>query len=271
MCPKKSKRWIANPENRVCDAPGSWYCTGQYPPALKSLIAKRKNFRQLEDFNVGQDAKSKKYQEEYHKQMSGGHPQQKAAKKLPSKAKKKKIKKGQFPQHGTDLNLKYVGCTGSEGKLGNDKEYVGGNSGANIELLQSIAWEKGKKYIALARVGSDGHSFVFNKKMKKPTEDDKGCNVPCGDHDGYVCGCSDGACGGLSAVKGEEHIRRWVVYSVGKKPDPAPEDEDDGGSYDGDDVPDDSEGEGGTKKEEKKTKKKRKKGNKKTRKSSDEL
>jgi dolichyl-diphosphooligosaccharide---protein glycosyltransferase len=171
---KKSKRWIANPENRVCDAPGSWYCTGQYPPALKSLIAKRKNFRQLEDFNVGQDAKSKKYQEEYHKQMSGGHPQQKAAKKLPSKAKKKKIKKGQFPQHGTDLNLKYVGCTGSEGKLGNDKEYVGGNSGANIELLQSIAWEKGKKYIALARVGSDGHSFVFNKKMKKPTEDDKG-------------------------------------------------------------------------------------------------
>jgi hypothetical protein len=98
-----------------------------------------------------------------------------------------------------------------------------------------------------------------------------GCNVPCGDHDGYVCGCSDGACGGLSVVKGEEHIRRWVVYSVGKKPDPAPEDENDGGSYDGDDVPDDSEGEGGTKKEEKKTKKKRKKGNKKTRKSSDEL
>jgi hypothetical protein len=46
-------------------------------------------------------------------------------KKLPSK--KKKVKKGQFPKHGETLNLKYVGCTGSEGKLGKDKEYVGGN------------------------------------------------------------------------------------------------------------------------------------------------
>ena len=30
----KSKRWAADPANRVCDAPGSWYCPGQYPPAL---------------------------------------------------------------------------------------------------------------------------------------------------------------------------------------------------------------------------------------------
>ena len=31
----KSKRWSADPANRICDAPGSWYCDGQYPPALK--------------------------------------------------------------------------------------------------------------------------------------------------------------------------------------------------------------------------------------------
>jgi len=31
----KSKRWAADPANRICDAPGSWYCDGQYPPALK--------------------------------------------------------------------------------------------------------------------------------------------------------------------------------------------------------------------------------------------
>jgi len=50
---EESKAWIADPKNRVCDAPGSWYCVGQYPPALDKLIAKRRNFAQLEDFNKG--------------------------------------------------------------------------------------------------------------------------------------------------------------------------------------------------------------------------
>jgi len=48
---EESKKWVADPANRKCDAPGSWYCVGQYPPALDKLIAKRKNFAQLEDFN----------------------------------------------------------------------------------------------------------------------------------------------------------------------------------------------------------------------------
>ena len=102
-----------------------------------------------------------------------------------------------------------------------------------------MAWEKGHKYIAVARSGVDGHSFVFSGKMKKPTENDKGCTVECADHDGYVCGCSDGACGGLGPVPGEEHTRRWVVYAVGAKP-PPPQDDDDeeDGNYKGDDVPD---------------------------------
>merc|ERR1711879_1044048 len=55
---QESKDWIADPANRVCDAPGSWYCVGQYPPALKKLIAKRKNFAQLEDFNKKDKEKS---------------------------------------------------------------------------------------------------------------------------------------------------------------------------------------------------------------------
>ena len=38
----KSKQWVADPENRVCDAPGSWYCVGQYPPALQKFISKRR-------------------------------------------------------------------------------------------------------------------------------------------------------------------------------------------------------------------------------------
>jgi dolichyl-diphosphooligosaccharide--protein glycosyltransferase len=48
---KSSKAFGANASNRDCDAPGSWYCTGNYPPALKPLIEKRINFKQLEDFN----------------------------------------------------------------------------------------------------------------------------------------------------------------------------------------------------------------------------
>jgi len=48
---QESKDWIADANNRECDAPGSWYCVGKYPPALEDLISKRRNFAQLEDFN----------------------------------------------------------------------------------------------------------------------------------------------------------------------------------------------------------------------------
>eukprot|EP00401_Gymnodinium_catenatum_P024878 CAMPEP_0117469342 /NCGR_PEP_ID=MMETSP0784-20121206/6639_1 /TAXON_ID=39447 /ORGANISM="" /LENGTH=885 /DNA_ID=CAMNT_0005263373 /DNA_START=120 /DNA_END=2777 /DNA_ORIENTATION=- len=48
---EESKQWVANPENRICDAPGSWYCVGQYPPAIKKFLEKRKSFAQVEDFN----------------------------------------------------------------------------------------------------------------------------------------------------------------------------------------------------------------------------
>lgn len=58
-----SKAWGADPANRKCDAPGSWYCVGQYPPAkeIQELLAKRRDFGQLEDFN------KKNHDEDYHK------------------------------------------------------------------------------------------------------------------------------------------------------------------------------------------------------------
>merc|ERR1711959_638666 len=86
---QESKNWIANPANRICDAPGSWYCSGQYPPALRGLIAKRKNFAQLEDFN-NKDAATKKRSEEYQKQYmarmseGGGHSTRREAPKRTS-------------------------------------------------------------------------------------------------------------------------------------------------------------------------------------------
>jgi dolichyl-diphosphooligosaccharide--protein glycosyltransferase len=69
---KESKNWVADPSNRICDAPGSWYCVGQYPPALSKLIARRKNFAQLEDFNSNN--KNSEYTREYMARMNGEKP-----------------------------------------------------------------------------------------------------------------------------------------------------------------------------------------------------
>jgi len=69
----KSKKWVADPANKICDAPGSWYCTGQYPPALVKKMDKfgKEDFAQVEDWNKKKDAKSKKHYDEYMKKMGG--------------------------------------------------------------------------------------------------------------------------------------------------------------------------------------------------------
>jgi len=71
---QSSKEWVEDPKNRICDAPGSWYCVGQYPPALEKLIAKRQNFAQIEDFNKAGNDKSAytKMIEQELKGKSGG-------------------------------------------------------------------------------------------------------------------------------------------------------------------------------------------------------
>merc|ERR1712139_448477 len=63
-----SKKWGMNPDNRKCDAPGSWYCVGEYPPALSPLIDKREAFKQLEDFNDGRDEATRQKAAEYQRQ-----------------------------------------------------------------------------------------------------------------------------------------------------------------------------------------------------------
>ena len=64
---RESKKWVANPENRVCDVPGSWFCRGQYPPALTKILAEKKDFIQLEDFNK-KDADAE-YQQQYFEDL----------------------------------------------------------------------------------------------------------------------------------------------------------------------------------------------------------
>jgi len=64
---KESKAWVADFKNRVCDAPGSWYCSGQYPPALQKVLEEKKDFEQLEDFN--KDKGDSEYQALYHENL----------------------------------------------------------------------------------------------------------------------------------------------------------------------------------------------------------
>jgi len=68
---KESREWVANPENRVCDCDGCWYCSGQYPPALEAVLSKKKDFAQLEDFNAKKDKKdADEYQKAYMENMA---------------------------------------------------------------------------------------------------------------------------------------------------------------------------------------------------------
>jgi dolichyl-diphosphooligosaccharide--protein glycosyltransferase len=50
---QESKDWVAASRNKFCDAPDSWFCPGQYPPALEKILASKRDFMQLEDFNKG--------------------------------------------------------------------------------------------------------------------------------------------------------------------------------------------------------------------------
>ncbi|KAL9187780.1 hypothetical protein ACHAXT_006158 [Thalassiosira profunda] len=64
---KESKEWVLN--NRQCDAPGSWYCPGQYPPGLQKVLQSKKDFKQLEDFNAQTEADDE-YQKKYMEHLS---------------------------------------------------------------------------------------------------------------------------------------------------------------------------------------------------------
>ena len=62
---EKSKRWVE--ENRECDA-GGWFCPGKYPPALRDILDKKKDFAQLEDFNRADS--DEEYQKEYFENLN---------------------------------------------------------------------------------------------------------------------------------------------------------------------------------------------------------
>jgi len=210
---KESKRWVANPENRICDAPGSWYCTGQYPPALDKLIASRRNFKQLEDFNVGQDAESEQYTQEYLDRMAGKSTGSKSSSKSSNSDSRRRSKKSKQKQSKLSEGLKFVGCFGSETSFSSDKTYLGGEAGAAIKKATKSALKQKRKYIAMAKNGGAGHSFIFDSLTQESDFPDSHCSPSCVDEE-MACGCSDDACAGRSLPDGEDNLRRWAVYQV---------------------------------------------------------
>ena len=84
-------------------------------------------------------------------------------------------------------------------------------------LAREFAVSQGKRYFAIAQVGVDGHAFAFDELPKGKELNDMGCTEPCADDERYSCGCADEACGDLRPARGEEHVRRWVVYKVDKE------------------------------------------------------
>ena len=134
---------------------------------------------------MGQDEQSRKYQEEYHKRMSG--------RRGPSE---------EPPEGSVDYGLAFVGCFGAEKKLGDDRVYGGGAHGAQIGLAVDFALKEKKRYIAIARSGVDGHVFAFNNPASKSTHTDEGCDIECLDDPAYSCGCADDNCGSLARRQG---------------------------------------------------------------------
>jgi len=65
---EESKFWTADSKNRICDVPGSWFCKGQYPPALTKVLLQKQDFSQLEDFN--RKHVDLEYQEQYFENLN---------------------------------------------------------------------------------------------------------------------------------------------------------------------------------------------------------
>jgi dolichyl-diphosphooligosaccharide--protein glycosyltransferase len=152
----------------------------------------------------------------------------------PTKAAKKSLKKlyrksvtasskspvEEVVDEGSDVSTenlaKYIGCYSSESFF-EDKVYEGGSTGANYNQALHNAISRRKKYFAVARAGSDGHSFAFSylSDDARPGGNmfDESCDRPCEDITEKSCGCCDSFCKG-PLPKGEEHNRRWTVYEV---------------------------------------------------------
>ena len=163
---------------------------------LGATQAHRRTWRDCALCNFEGTEEDREYQEEYHRRMAGRHGE---------------------GGDGREVAATYIGCYGAEKSLGEDREYTGGPYGTSVALAREFAVSQGKRYFAIAQVGVDGHAFAFDELPKGKELNDMGCTEPCADDERYSCGCADEACGDLRPARGEEHVRRWVVYKVDKE------------------------------------------------------
>jgi len=96
---EESKEWVADPANRVCDAPGSWYCPGQYPPGLSMMLARKKDFQQLGDFNA--EGADDEYTKSYFRDLQD--PDSARRKALEREARERKETQGATPEDTEQL------------------------------------------------------------------------------------------------------------------------------------------------------------------------
>jgi dolichyl-diphosphooligosaccharide--protein glycosyltransferase len=95
---EESKAWVASPENKRCDVPGSWFCPGQYPPGLYDILASKTDFAQLEDFNRGQGDAD--YQKQYFEALSNPDLAAKKARQWEREAQSKRLESGEVKPDG---------------------------------------------------------------------------------------------------------------------------------------------------------------------------
>ena len=129
--------------------------------------------------------------------------------------KKAKAEAGDMTTENELPDTRYVGCYTSESFFV-DKVYDGGSTGANYNLALHYAMVSNKRYFAMSRTNSDGHSFAFSQLAEgypRGNTRQGGCERPCLDDQSKPCGCADDTCTS-PLPSGEEHNRRWAVYEV---------------------------------------------------------
>jgi dolichyl-diphosphooligosaccharide--protein glycosyltransferase len=121
---KESRQWVE--DNKKCDAPGSWFCPGHYPPALEKILHEKKDFRQLEDFNVqGGDEEYQEYQKQYFENLNnkGGSS---SGKKLDGKQKLSKLSSDKIERINEDWgDSEYSSMMWEVISQGDIREFVG--------------------------------------------------------------------------------------------------------------------------------------------------
>jgi hypothetical protein len=69
---------------------------------------------------------------------------------------------GADPFAKPQVKAEYKGCYVDEASFGSARVYSGHTTGAHFSLASHFAISNGKRYVAIARSGTDGHAFAFD-------------------------------------------------------------------------------------------------------------